>query len=247
MKPILLYPVGSTEAVRYAASILHKEGIPIIDHPAPEVTHLLVDVPAFKPDGSLRGGGQITHHLERLPPQTIVVGGNLEHRELNEHRTVDFLKDEGYLAENAVITADCALQVAAPLLKTIFADTPTLVIGWGRIGKHLSWMLKCMGSPVTVAVRSKKDRAMLRTLGYDVTDFHAPLPRCRLVFNTVPVPVEFISDFPKNCVKIELASSPGLSGDDVVSARGLPGVFAPESSGALIARTFIRLCKEESK
>lgn len=243
MKSILLYPIGSTEAVRSAVCTLHKVGIPIIDHPAPEVTHMLLDVPAFQADGSLRGGGDLRHHLERLPPRTIVVGGNLNHPAVAEHRTVDFLKDEIYLAQNARITAHCALKVAAPLLKTTFADTTVLVIGWGRIGKHLAKLLRSLGASVIVAARSVKDRAMLGSLGYSVVDYDAPPPRCSLVFNTVPAP--YPGRFSDDCIKIELASRPGLTGEGIVSALGLPGIHAPESSGALIAETFLRLCKEE--
>ncbi|MBQ3503119.1 MAG: hypothetical protein IJA75_00265 [Oscillospiraceae bacterium] len=245
MKPILLYPIGSTEAIRYAVSQLHKEGTPIIDHPAPEVTHLLLDIPAFAQDGTLRGGGTLQHHLERLPPETVVVGGNLNHPGLAEHRTVDFLSDESYLAQNASITAHCALKVAAPLLKATFADIKVLVIGWGRIGKHLAKLLRALGASVTVAARSEKDQAMLHSLGYTAVDYSAPPPPCHLVFNTVPSVYE--GSFSESCMKIELASRPGLTGDGILSARGLPGIYAPESSGALIAKTFLRLCKGESK
>ena len=42
-------------------------------------------------------------------------------------------------------------------------------------------------------------------------------------------------------IAMELASSPGMSGDHIISARGLPGKYAPEESGKLIAETFIRL------
>lgn len=245
MKPILLYPIGTTEAIRYAVSQLHKEGIPIIDHPAPEVTHLLLDIPAFAQDRTLRGGGTLQHYLERLPPETVVVGGNLNHPGLAEHRTVDFLSDESYLAQNAAITAHCALKVAAPLLKSTFADIKVLVIGWGRIGKHLAKLLRALGASVTVAARSEKDRAMLHSLGYIAVDYSAPPPPCSLVFNTVPSTYE--GSFSGDCIKIDLASRPGLTGEGIVSARGLPGIYAPESSGALIAKTFLRLCKGESK
>ena len=44
----------------------------------------------------------------------------------------------------------------------------------------------------------------------------------------------------KDCVKIELASTDGMAGDDIVIARGLPGVHLPESSGELIAKTFLK-------
>lgn len=245
MKSVLLYPIGKTDAVRFAVSVLHKEGIPIIDHPAPEITHLLLDVPAFSADGSLRCGTDIGIHLERLPQSIIVAGGNLDHPALREYRTVDFLRDETYLSSNAAITAECALQVTAPLLKTTFAETSALVIGWGRIGKCLAKLLKGFGADVTVAARSSKDRAMLSALGYRTVDYSTPPEQYRLIINTVPAPI-FSKEIPlcKDCVKIDLASTPGLLGEDVVHARGLPGIYAPESSGRLIANTFLRLCKE---
>lgn len=246
MNSVLLYPIGKTQAVRHAVSLLHKKGIPLIDHPAPEITHLLLDVPSFTPEGSLRNGGAVEHHLERLPQSITVVGGNLQHPALSGYRTVDFLQDPLYLSRNAAITADCAIRVAAQTLKTTFADTPVLVIGWGRIGKCLAKMLKGLGCDVVVAARKEADRALLTALGYRAVNFCASLSPYRLIFNTVPAPV-FSREIQKcdDCVKIDLASSPGLSGEDVIIAKGLPGMHTPESSGWLIAETFLRLCKEE--
>lgn len=245
MKSMLVYPLGATEAVRFAAILLHKAGISLIDHPAPEITHLLLDVPSFSSDGKLRCGEDVKKVLERLPPKTVVVGGNLQHDALLNHRAVDFLKDESYLAMNAAITADCALQVAAPLLKTTFAETPTLVIGWGRIGKCLARLLRDLGTDVTVAARREESRAALRSLGYRAVDMTAPLSSYRLIINTAPEEV-FSGEIEevKNCVKIDLASRRGLRGEDVVLARGLPGIYAPVSSGRLVAETFIKLCRE---
>lgn len=245
MKSMLVYPLGATEAIQFAAALLHKTGIPLIDHPSPEITHLLLDVPSFSSDRKLRCGVDAEKVLERLPPETVVVGGNLEQDALANYRTVDFLKDEAYLAMNAAITADCALQVAAPLLKTTFRDTPALVIGWGRIGKCLAQLLRNLGADVTVAARKEASRAPLRSLGYRAVDMDAPLSPYCLIFNTVPAEV-FSREIQetKNCVKIDLASRKGLVGEDVVWARGLPGIYAPESSGRLIADTFVRLCKE---
>ena len=242
MKPILVYPVVSTEAAIHASQILSKEGIPTIDHPAPEISHLLLDVPSFAPDGKLRDNRTIESILERIPTDVTVVGGNLNHPALTGYRKADLLRDEPYLARNAAITADCALQVAAPLLKTTFRDTPTLILGWGRIGKCLAEMLKSLGTPVTVAARKEGDQAMLKAFGYGAVDYTALPADCQLVFNTVPGQ-HFKA--PSNCVKIDLASQKSLSGDDVVWARGLPGIYAPESSGNLIAETFLRLRKEE--
>lgn len=245
----LVYPVGTTPAARYAAEFLAKSGVGLTDHPAPEVTHLLLDVPSFGPDGGLRGGGSVEKILETLPQYITVIGGNLNHPALEGYMLWDLLQDADYVAENAAITADCAVQIAAPLLSVTLRRCPTLVIGWGRIGKCLAQTLKAMGAEVTVAARKEADRAILRALGFHAADpacLDELLPRCRLIFNTAPAPVlgrEQLSAC-RGCVKIDLASRRGLDCDDVLSARGLPGIHAPESSGQLIAQTVLRRIKE---
>lgn len=252
MDPILVYPAGATAACRFAAEALEKAGVPTVDHPAPEVTHLLLDIPSFATDGLLRGGGAPESLLERLPPRVTVIGGNLVHPALEGYQTLDLLRDPGYLAENAAITAECALQVAAPLMTATFVDSPALVIGWGRIGKCLGRLLKAVGAEVTVAARKESDRAMLRALGYQAADTAHPeayLPKCRLIFNTAPEPLLRKEQLALcgQCVKIDLASQLEMEGDDVIWARGLPGKYAPESSGLLIARTVLTAIREEGK
>lgn len=251
MNHVLIYPLGATDACRYAAANLKSHGFPVIDHPAPEVTHLLLDIPSFRPDGKLRCGKDLSVLLSMLPDNITIAGGNLKNPILESYRKLDLLTDPGYLAGNAAITADCAFLTAAPLLKASFRDTPTLILGWGRIGKCLARLCTGAGFPVTVAARKEADRAMLEALGYDALSFEAlpaHLHNFRLLFNTVPAPVLGSSQLEKcpDCVKIELASSNGLEGTDIVTARGLPGLLAPESSGRLIADTFRRLWKEVS-
>lgn len=249
MEKILVYPVGSTAALSHAASLLEKREIALVDHPTPEVTHLLLDVPSFRPDGLLRTGMEPERILERLPSDITVVGGNLQQPCLSGYKTIDFLQDAEYLAKNARITADCALRVAAPLLKATFQDTACLILGGGRIGKCLGQLLRGLGCEPIIAVRKESDRALLSALGYRVTDYPSLghiLPRMQLLFNTVPAVVLDPGALEKccGCVKIELASQAGLDGPDVVQARGLPGVYAPQSSGKLIADRFMKLYKE---
>lgn len=233
----LIYPIGTTDACRHAAAILAKSGIPIIDHPSPEVTHLLLDI---------RPGIDPAHTLRMLPSNVTVIGGNLN---LPEYCTWDFLKDECYLAQNAAITAHCALKLALNHIQATLTDTPTLILGWGRIGKCLAAMLKALGCPITVAARKETDRAMLQALGYNTQDTaNLKLKDIRLLFNTAPEPIlteEALLPYP-SLVKIELASKPGISGTDVIIARGLPGIHAPVSSGNLIAKTILRYLKEET-
>ena len=124
-----------------------------------------------------------------------------------------------------------------------------LILGWGRIGKCLARLLRGVDAEVCVFARKPADRAMLKGLGYDViaeADLASALSRFSLVFNTAPsllLSREMTARCP-DCLLIDLASQPGMQGDDVLWARGLPGKMAPESSGKLIAETILRLWKE---
>lgn len=250
MKDMLVYPIGSTPACGFAAEFLKKAGVMLTDHPAPEVTHLLLDVPSFGADGKLRGGGDIREILRMLPPKARVAGGNLVHSALEGYSLLDLLQDEEYLALNAAITADCALQVAREKLAATFADSPALIIGWGRIGKCLGNLLKAVGTEVIIAARKESDRAMARALGFwavDMEEIRKVLPGCRVVFNTAPEMVLYKEDTRccSNCLLIDLASKPGIEGEHVIAARGLPGIYAPESSGRRIAEAFLRLTRRD--
>lgn len=251
MDPILIYPRGSTDACAHAAAFLKRAGFALTDHPCLETTHLLLDVPSFAANGALRGGGDLARELEMLPSAVTVIGGNLSNPVLFEHRTFDLLQDPEYLAQNAAITAECALRIAGSMLPTVFSDSPALIIGWGRIGKCLARLLTGMGCCVTIGARKAADRAMAGALGLktaDIPQIPEILPGIRLLLNTVPAPIlnaEVLDSCP-GCVKIDLASTPGLNGSDVVFARGLPGQYAPESSGRQIARAVIRRIQEET-
>ena len=233
MDRILLYPVGSTEACRYAADVLRSRGMDMADHPSPEVTHLLLDVPSFCADGSLRGGGDFRELLRRLPEGVSIIGGKIPET-YSGFRCMDLLLDEGYLWENAAITAQCAVQLAARRMGGIFRGQTVLVIGWGRIGKHLCRLLTGLGAQVFLASRSDAHRAEAESFGIRTE----PKYDCRVVFNTAPGIT--LDEEAFTGLKIELASTPGFRGEDVLEARGLPGIYAPEQSGTLIAKTILR-------
>lgn len=241
MQNCRLYLSGYTPALGFAAKALAANGVTPVTTPQ-SATHVLLPVPTFDTDGSIKGGGRLENLLEQLPSDAVILGGNLNRPELALYRTVDFLKDPVYTAENAAITAHCALQLAMNKLPVTLAGQKILVIGWGRIGKCLARLLRQVDAQVTVAARKETDRAMAAALGYQAVDTAAidPLPY-RVIFNTAPAMVLPQSD--GNALKIDLASKLGLGGLDVVWARGLPGRDAPESSGQLIARTALRYLK----
>ncbi len=246
MKDRIFYCAGTSQALAYTVKALEQRDCRFAPVPDRSVTHLLLDVPH-------KNWACLPSPLEALGPEITVVGGNLKHSTLSGYRTVDLLEDPVYLAENANLTAHGAVKLALEQLPVTLHHLPVLVVGWGRIGKCLSRLLRQMGACVTVAVRKDADRAILLALGYDAVDIHAldgSLARYRVIFNTVPVPVlggDAMACCSGDCLKIELASQPGMAGTDIVCGRGLPSRYIPESSGALIARTVLRLCREVSQ
>lgn len=231
--------VPRSEALRYAGRYLSALGITVTQKCAPDVSHLLLPVPSFA------GGDEyLAHYLTGLPDDIVISGGNLTSPLLEGYRSVDFLKDPYYLAENAGITASCAIEIVENKLETALAGCPVLIVGWGRIGKCLWHLLGKEGAEVTVAARKDADQAMIRALGsrsISIEDAALELTRYKVIINTVPVLVLPDMKTVPDAVILELASKPGMTGANIIDGRRLPGRMAPAASGRLIARTFMRL------
>lgn len=236
---VLFYTAGHSKALEYAVELLKQAGIPFTDQTDLNATHLLLPVPSFGTDGELIGGGSLRKLLPQLSRDICVIGGNLDRPELSGYKVQDLLQDDTYVSANAAITAHCAIGHAIARLPVTLDKCPVLVIGWGRIGKCLAKLLAALGAQVTIAARKSSDRAMVAALGYHgISTQHIDPSPHRVIFNTAPVMV--LPDG-GNALKIDLASKPGIGGQDVIWARGLPGKDAPESSGKLISEAI--LCK----
>lgn len=245
MKNFVFFTQGETAALHYAISALKEQGISFASAINETVTHLLLPVPSLFSGGIIRGGGLLTDLLPILPKDVVIIGGNLQSKLFDGYKKIDLLQDAFYLAQNASITAYCAIKVAMQHLSCTLKDCPVLILGWGRIGKCLAALLKAMGASVTVAVRKESDRAIISALQYQTSDIASVHSTdYRLIFNTVPTAL--LANIPDTVVSIDLASSQGLSGEKVIWARGLPNQEAPQSSGLLIADAVMRSisCKE---
>ena len=248
---LIFYPINQSPVLRAAAEALKRKGYGVVSHPCESVTHLLLPAPSFDDKGNLKGGGDLENVLTALPKNITIIGGNLPKDRLCGRKAIDLLKDPTYLADNAAITAYCAVRLAMMELPVMLRGCQVLIIGWGRIGRCLAALLWALEADVTVAARKETDRAMAHALGYHAEDpstLGHNLNGFRLIFNTAPALVlseEQVLHCRDNCLKIDLASTLGIAGKHVIWARGLPGKDAPESSGKLIAKTAIRLIEKE--
>ncbi len=224
MKKPIFCTAGDSPALHAAALQLRSWGYDTTATPE-NATHLLLPVPT--PADVLPPA---------LPEDITVFCGN---RQIPHAHCVDLLQDAYYLAENAAITASCAIALLTE--QTVLAGKRILIIGWGRIGKCLAAQLAKLDAKVTLAARKETDRAMLQALG--IPSIPTPIMDAKdydIILNTAPAAVLDEATARKDAILMDLASVKGISGDRVQWARGLPGKMAPEASGALIAKTVLR-------
>ena len=185
--------IPRSEAILHAENYLTEAGLQVTRTPAPDVTLVLLPVPSFP-----KGDGYLAHILADLPEKVIVCGGNLSTPLLKNFCTVDFLKDSYYLCENAAITARCAIQLLESKLS--LDGCRVLILGWGRIGKCLSFLLRDRGAAVSIAARKAEDLAMIKALEFGSITMNSVCGKeaqFDAVLNTVPAMILPEADFGK--------------------------------------------------
>lgn len=187
----------------------------------------------------------------------LIIGGRMpelfmESAKKRGIECVDYFASERFLQKNAYITAEAALSLAMSNIASSVHGSRFAVTGYGRIGSLLSRLLVSLGADVTVCARKERDLAAAELLGCGTLrlcgeeSLGALASGYKVIFNTVPEQIfggEFLTRLDKDTLIIELASLPGgidaeaarSLGTKVLWAHSLPGKYAPESAGVLIA------------
>ena len=143
--------------------------------------------------------------------------------------SIDYTDNEDFLKKNAYLTAEGAIALYYNEVKETLLNKKVLVLGYGRIGKYLSKMLKSLNCNVSVYARRKEvqneivldgyNSALLKNDNYDV------------VFNTVPTTI--VNNEFNGCVCIELAN--GFSNKEhTINGNGIPGKMFPKTASKII-------------
>ncbi len=169
----------------------------------------------------------------------------------------DYAAKEEFAVLNALPTAEGAVETAMNKYEGTISGSRCLVVGFGRIGKILSTMLKSLNADVTVSARKSSDLAYISALGlkYINTEKIKAVKGYDIVFNTVPAMIfdeEVLMNTDRNTVIIDLASLPGgvdfeaahSLGTDAVRALSLPGKCAPKTAGEIIKTTIFNTIEE---
>ena len=99
------------------------------------------------------------------------------------------LQDSRYTQENAVFTAEGAIHAAMRQADFALSRARCAVIGYGRIGRALTDMLRGLGAQVTVAARRMESRAAAGPGSIPVDELPLLFPHIQLLFNTVPAQI----------------------------------------------------------
>lgn len=203
--------------------------------------------------------------LDCVPKTAFLCGGRVDAETASRAaahgvRIRDYFAREEMTVGNAAATAEGALELLIRETPVTLLGSRVLVLGFGRIGKLLALRAREMGARVTVAARKPGDRAWVRALGMEDTDFSA-LPetvgRFDALVNTVPAPVlpeELLARTREDALILDLASRPG--GVDHAAAErlrrkaiwalGLPAETAPETAARLIRESIFAMMEEEN-
>lgn len=167
---------------------------------------------------------------------------------------LDLMKKEEIIIYNSIATAEGAIAEGIKLSTINLHNSSCVILGFGRCGKTLSIKLSGFSNKISIAVRSSIAKTEAYVLGFNTIEFNdleSQISKFDFIFNTVPdiVLTPNILDQTKQDVTIiDIASSPGgvdydYAGEIGRNANlclGLPGKYAPKSSGQSLIDCILR-------
>lgn len=201
--------------------------------------------------------------LREMKPHQLLLVGRADPKlqalaDLYSIHVIDYAKREELAILNSIPTAEGALEIALRETPHTIHNSRCLILGYGRIGKHLGMILQGLGAKVAVAARKESDLAWIRARGMDGIPFSTLAEHLQdwdIVWNTVPAMVldfKLLSRLSDHCLILDLASRPGgvdfdtaqILGKKVIWALSLPGKCAPETAGDIIKDTIVHILEE---
>lgn len=171
--------------------------------------------------------------------------------------TYDYYTREEFAIRNAVPTAEGAIGIAMQEFPGTVNGSRCLVVGFGRVGKMLAWMLHGIGAKVTASARRQSDIAWIESYGYEsvLTEQVCEGESYDVIFNTVPAVIfnrRILSRMKGKPLLIDLASPPGgvdfataeKIGIKTIHALSLPGKVAPKAAGEIMKNTIYNILEE---
>jgi len=165
-------------------------------------------------------------------------------------KVIDITKREEFAVLNAVSTAEGTIKIAIEETPKNLHGSNILILGFGRIGKILSNMLKGMGANVSCEARKHSDLAWIKAYGYEpipISNLKENLNRFDVIINTIPYIIldkDNLENVKKEAIVIDLASSPGGVDRDAIKQKQIKFIWALSLSGKVAPVTAAEFIKE---
>lgn len=173
-------------------------------------------------------------------------------------KVFDLFDNEQLAVLNAIPTAEGAIQFAMENTSFTLHQSKALILGYGRIGKVLSKMLKGIGANVSVEARKTSDLAWIEAMGYtsiNLNNLDYLLGDFDIIFNTIPALIldkSRIQLIKKECLIVDLSTNPGGVDFEFCRERGInaslvlgvPGKVAPDTAAKYIKNAVKGIIKE---
>ena len=189
------------------------------------------------------------------------IAGRIEeelYQKFSETKVIDLLKREELTVLNTIATAEGTIQIAMEESTKTLHGSKILVMGFGRVSKILSNMLKGIGAEVYCETRTTVNCAWIKAYGYNpilLDELDEELNKFDVIIHTIPHIIlnkERLKKVKKDCIIIDIASNPGgvdrnsakELGIKMIWALSLPGRVAPITSAEFIKETLENIIKD---
>ena len=207
--------------------------------------------------------------IENISPTQFLIGGkfgqDLQQKLLEgNNKFYDYNDDEYFQIQNALLSAEGAIYYAQEKLTHALHGLNIAILGFGRIGKIIAYLLHCQGAKISVYARKTVDCTWSEVIGFKALQIKKSGMGGRieiedggydLIFNTIPYQTldeTFARQVYKSTIIIDLASYPhGI--DEKIAKKynlnyyrelGIPGRYAPKSAGKILGKTIINILSQ---
>lgn len=172
--------------------------------------------------------------VDELEGKVFIAGRIKEelYKKLPNTKVIDLLQREELTVLNTIATAEGAIQIAMEETARTLHGSNILVMGFGRISKILSNMLKGIGANVFCETTKVVNCSWIKAYGYTpilLDDLKQNLPKFDIIINTIPHVILDDSNLDmlkKECVIIDIASNPGGVDKEVAKRKKIKLIWA---------------------
>lgn len=224
----------------------------LLDLLLPEGRLILLPIPTTRDNKYITGTDlTLDETLSMIDSKTVLVGYAIPEKLLKSGAVVfDASLDEGFLMENAVLTANGTLGYILTHYDRDISELNIGVVGYGRIGRELLRLLLLMGSAPRLYTTRERVAVELGGMGVraELPDATADLSDLDILVNTAPAEVFDEKRLPPELDIIDLASGNIFSPRErLIKLRSIPDSMYPKTAGEIYARHILDFLRREGR